>query len=169
MNEHLVAGVASVAFLLIALLLRQRKLLKCSLSRIQVLETDLAQLEAVNTTMEQALRRERAAAQSFAADVDAYLHKCRHDLASALNVATGFLELMNQFGASDGHGHEVEERRRRALLALEKACRLVVQIPVARPALLIDDDRHQQSQNHPKPLDFATEAQTGGFRSIQSG
>lgn len=101
----------------------------------QKLERRLTEIEAETSRVEQTLRFERASAKSYAVAVQEYVHKCRHDLASSVNVASGFLELMNQVEYTPSLPNGRTDQIKRALAALNVAKETMTRMPSGLPSL----------------------------------
>lgn len=151
MGPYVIAGLAAIVIL--ASFWRQARLsaeLKVSRARIAALEVHANQRAMEFAAMERTVRFERAVCKTFATDVGCYLHKCRHDLASTLNVATGFLELVAQALNSHEAGSGRTEQIRRAQIALDKACKLTVQMPLSAPELPVNGGRRHLDNGQPQ-------------------
>lgn len=152
MELFLIGGLAAIVAMASGWrLARQSAELKLSRARIAALEEQAGQHELEIAAIERTLRFQHAVSKTFAADVESYLHKCRHDLTSALNVATGFLELMAQAENPLSAGNCRRDQIRRAQIALDKACKLTIQMPLQAPELSLNSDPGQTGNGQSSP------------------
>lgn len=107
---------------------------------VQKLKARLAEIEAESTSVERTLRFERAAARTYAREVRAYVHQCRHDLASNLNVASGFLELISLKDAAPKFDSARMDQIKRSIEALAKVRETMAMMPAGLPELLLNGD-----------------------------